>query len=131
MMNDIEKLPDIIRDYLMLEAHEEKPTLPIYISAWPPDEIEECIMVTSKGQSSRAAYLGQDNGVSTPLIACMVRANTYDVGMTNMSIIRQLLNQKVTIGDISIVPSTNIVPFGRDEKRRHVFQIIHKTIAKE
>jgi hypothetical protein len=128
--NSIEQLPEIVKAYLQLNDHEEKPALPIFINAFPVD-VDECIVIQNEGQSSRATYLGQTDELSTPLVACMVRANSYVTGMSNASIIRTLLNQKVVIGNISIVPNTNIIPLGRDERRRQVFRIIYKTIVKE
>lgn len=128
-MTPIESVPDALRVYLMLDQHEAKPVLPIFIGTLPP-EPEECIALQLYGDAGSTEYFGTESGLDEPLILCTIRSVTYTRGSNDAEVLRKLLSQKVVIdGFISVVPPKSVIHMGRDENNRHIFRCNIKTIT--
>ena len=130
MNKTIEAIPDVVREYLMLDTHEATPNIPIIAGDLVPDPPDQ-MAIFLNGTTNVVAYFGSSGNTSSPLIVILVRATTYGVGLSNAQIARELLSQKVSVDNVDIVPASDVIYLGRNEQHLHLFRTNYKTIIKE
>lgn len=97
-----------------------------YIGELPTD-VDACIALTEAG-GPHGTYFAKDQ-MDTPYLTVMVRNPLYPEGYSQIKQIKDLLTSYADAQTLGIVLRGDITYFGRDDKRRNMWQLTYKIFS--
>ena len=98
----------------------------IYIGEFPTDA-DDCIALLEAG-GPHGTYFAKDR-MDTPYLKIGVRSKSFTFGYDTTSLIKDTLASYADAQTLGIVLINDIMYFGRDEKRRNVWQLTFKIFS--
>lgn len=93
-----------------------------------PTDIDNCIGLMETG-GSHGTYFAKDQ-LDKPYVKVTVRNTSYEAGYKQIEQIKEVLTSYAD-ASTSIILYGTIQYFGRDDKRRNIFQLTYKVIYKK
>lgn len=97
-----------------------------YIGEFPTD-VDNCIVI-AEASGPHGQYFAQDM-MNTPYIKIGVRNNKYPDGHSLINQCKKVLTGYADASTLGVVLINDIMYFGRDDKRRNVFQLTFKVFS--
>lgn len=98
----------------------------VYIGELPTD-VDACVALVESG-GPHGTYFNKDR-MDTPYLKVVVRDPSYPEGYAHINTIKDRLTSYADAQTLGIVLKGDIMYFGRDSKRRNMFQLTFKIFS--